>query len=93
MNTQPPKDFVTFDEAASYLAISRSQIYALVKRRIITPFKPKGKRVYFRLSNLNDFIEGGQVSTLDKIKKGKATDGGASPSNSSNVENRSPPRN
>jgi excisionase family DNA binding protein len=90
MKTEQQKDFVTFDEAAAYLSVSRSQIYVLIKQKKLTPFKPQGKRVYFRKKHLDEFIQQGEVITMEKPKHERATKGIPPLSEGPNLEKLSP---
>ncbi len=46
-------------EAADYLNISVTMLYRHVKDGRIRAFKPSGKKLYFRIEDLDSWIEGG----------------------------------
>ena len=47
---------LTFSQAADYLNLSKSYLYKLTCTGQITFFKPNGKKIYFRKSDLNNFL-------------------------------------
>lgn len=55
-------------EAAEYLSLSVNTIYQKVKRREI-PYSKRNGRLYFDKQKLRDYIEGGQVKSIDEIRK------------------------
>ena len=55
-------------EAAEYLSLSVNTIYQKVKRREI-PYNKRNGRLYFDKQKLRDYIDGGQVKSIDEIRK------------------------
>jgi excisionase family DNA binding protein len=47
---------LTVAEACQFLNLSRSQIYRLTSQNQITFFKPGGKKIYFKKSDLNNWL-------------------------------------
>ena len=47
---------LSFLEAAKYLDVSRSYLYKLTSLNKITHFKPNGKKIYFKKSDLDKYI-------------------------------------
>ena len=47
---------LTVTEACQFLNLSRSQIYRLTSENRITFFKPGGKKIYFKLSDLKSWL-------------------------------------
>jgi excisionase family DNA binding protein len=47
---------LTLKEAAEYLDLSEAHVYYLVHTNKMTYYKPGGKRIYFRKSDLNVYI-------------------------------------
>lgn len=70
--TDPPQtdNYIGVDEAAAFVRLKKSTIYKLVSTRKI-PFNKtdKGKRLYFRPSELRAWIESGRNLTLDELKQ------------------------
>lgn len=66
---EPPKDPIFgIKEASRFLGIAIPTIYTKTSKGIIPHFK-KGKRLYFRESELRNWIEDGRISTLEDEKE------------------------
>lgn len=50
------KEILSFKEALIYMDVSPSFLYKLTSKRIITFFKPSGKRIYFKRSDLDKWM-------------------------------------
>lgn len=50
------KDILSFNEAKLYLDVSASFLYKLTSDEKITFFKPNGKLIYFRKSDLDNWL-------------------------------------
>ena len=59
--TQQDTIWLDFSEAANYLRIKKSHLYQLTKRKALKFFKPTGKNVFFRKSDLDEFMLSGEV--------------------------------
>ena len=68
------KKYLTVDEAAKYLSISRKQIYNLRAGNKIPYYKLEGK-ILFKISELDKFIEKNKVESLSELIQ-KAKNGG-----------------
>ena len=64
---------LTLQEACIYLDISSSTLYKLTSKNKIPHFKPNGKKIYFRKSDLNDWLFRNRVSTAEELEQ-KAID-------------------
>lgn len=67
------KEVLTLDEAASFLGLSKSQIYRLTSTNAIPHYKPSGKYIYFDRAELIEWAKHNPVKTkreheLDAIK-------------------------
>lgn len=62
------KEALTFEQAWKYLKISASQLYKLVCKRIIPSFKPGGKLLYFKRSDLESWMLSNRKKTGKEIK-------------------------
>ncbi len=60
--------YLTTDEAAKYLKVSKSHIYRLVSDKIIAVHKV-GKRNFFLLKDLEDYIEVGRIESKFATEK------------------------
>jgi excisionase family DNA binding protein len=47
---------LTFREASEYLGLSKSHLYKLTSANKIAFFKPAGKMIYFKRSDLNKYL-------------------------------------
>ena len=60
---------LTTQEACIYLDISSSTLYKLTSKNKIPHFKPNGKKIYFRKSDLNDWLFRNRVSTAEELEQ------------------------
>ena len=61
-------EILTVDEAANLLKLAKQTVYQLVSARNI-PFNKKGKRLYFRRRELEQWISEGRKQTRQEIIK------------------------
>lgn len=61
------EDFITFDAACEYLGITSGQMYQYTHRKILPFYKPFGKKLYFKKSELNAVIGSGRVATNAEV--------------------------
>lgn len=50
------KPFLTFDEACQYLEISKSCLYKLTSGCLIPHYSPRGKFIYFKREELEEYV-------------------------------------
>jgi excisionase family DNA binding protein len=62
----PPDEWCDLVSAAKYLMIAEQTLYSYTSQRKIS-FQKKGKKLYFRLSDLNKWLESGRQKTVDEI--------------------------
>lgn len=67
------KSVLTMEEAASYLGMSKSNLYKLTSARLIAYSKPMGKQIYFERSELEKWCKRNRVAPLDEIESNAAT--------------------
>lgn len=60
---------LNIEEAAEFLDVSKSYLYKLTSKGEIPHYKPAGKRIYFLVDDLLDYIKSGRVKTKDEIEK------------------------
>ncbi len=74
------KDVLTFNETTEYLSVSSSHLYKLTSNNVITHYKPNGKKIFFKRSELDNWLTSHKIETNSKmdemasdylIKKGK----------------------
>ena len=63
---EPEKELLSIDEAADFLGISKQTIYQHVHYRKI-PHSKRGRRLFFRRSELNEWIDKGRKKTIPEI--------------------------
>ena len=47
---------MTLDEAAAYLHVSKSHTYQLTSKGLVAHFKPAGKKIFFKKSDLDAYL-------------------------------------
>ncbi len=68
-NSKPPKDtdeIMTVEQLSDYLTIARQTIYEKCSKKEI-PYFNAGKRLYFKKSVINDWINSGRRYTTDEL--------------------------
>ena len=50
------KEVLDFNDACQYLKLSSSHMYKLTSSQSIPHFRPNGKKLYFKRSELNDWL-------------------------------------
>lgn len=63
------KDFLSIDEVAAYLQISKSSVYKLTSSRELTVYKPNGKNIFILRSDLNNWIRRNPTLSNEEIEK------------------------
>jgi len=67
------KEVLSFNEACMYLNVSNSWLYKLTHLKKIPYYKPNGKMIFFKKSDLNDWLLRNRVSTDEELEQ-KAID-------------------
>lgn len=62
------KDVLTFEETCDYIGVSGSLLYKLTAAKAIPHYKPRGKMVYFKKLELNEWLLHNQVITVEQAK-------------------------
>jgi excisionase family DNA binding protein len=60
---------LTFEEACTYLNVSKSHLYKLTSSGMIPHYKPNGKMVYFSKPELDEWIMKNPVKTRSQISE------------------------
>lgn len=60
------QDFLNVKEAAEFLDYSKSYLYKLTQLKIIPHYKPNGKKLYFKISDLGNWITRNQIK-IEKV--------------------------
>ena len=57
------KDMLTMDDAVLYTGLGKSYLYFLTCKKKIPFYKPNGKNIYFKKSELNDWLQRNRVAS------------------------------
>ncbi len=63
------KEFLTLEETAEYLSLSKSAIYKLTSKKEIPFYNPGGKKLFFNRIELNEWITNGKVKSAFEIEQ------------------------
>ena len=66
---QQPEQILSFNETCSFLGYSKSYLYKLTHSRQIPHYKPNGKKLYFKRSDLEAWLLRNRVKTADEIEQ------------------------
>ena len=61
------KPILTTEEAAQYLGVSMAQLYRFTSERRIPHSKPTGRKMYFDRAQLETWMRGNPVRTVEEI--------------------------
>lgn len=61
------EDFITFEEACDYLGITSGQMYRYTHAKAFPFYKPFGKKLYFKKSELNAVIGSVRIAPMSEI--------------------------
>jgi len=62
------KTVFNFEEACSYLKISKSHLYKLTSQRLIPHFCPQGKKLYFKREEIDIWLLRNRKSSTEEIE-------------------------
>ena len=61
--------FIDINEASNYLRLKKSYLYNLVYLKQIPFYKPNGKKLYFKRSELSRWISQSKVRTVEEVRE------------------------
>lgn len=61
------KEVLNFNEACDYTGLSQSHMYKITSVSGIAFYKPGGKKVYFKRSDLDSFLLRNRVCTIEEL--------------------------
>ncbi len=64
---KPLKEFMTVDELADYLGLSKSAVYKITSKKEIPFYNPGGKKIYFKRIEVDAWIESGRVAPDNEV--------------------------
>jgi excisionase family DNA binding protein len=62
-------EYLTFEEGADYLNFSPSYLYKLTHQNKIPFYRPNGKKIRFKRSELNAWIEAKRVPAINELQE------------------------
>lgn len=63
------KDIMNAAEAANYLSMTKGLLYKLTSTHRIPFYKPMGKRIFFKASELDQWVNAGRVPTNRELQE------------------------
>ena len=73
IQAQEAKNILTLEEVAEYTHLSKSYIYKLTSRREIPCYKPNGKQLYFKRTEIDEWLLTNRKMTNKEIESEVAT--------------------
>lgn len=64
------KNFFSLEEAALYLSLAKSTLYKFTSLGKITYYKPNGKHILFQREDLDKWVLGGKIPSLNELRGG-----------------------
>lgn len=61
------KEFLSTEEVCSYLNVSKGYVYKLSFNNEVPKYCPGGKRIWFKKSELDAFVENGRIASQHEI--------------------------
>jgi excisionase family DNA binding protein len=65
----PQKGILSFKEALIYLDVSESLLYKLTSNRVITFYKPNGGKLYFKKSDLDNWMTQNELKSTRVLEE------------------------
>ena len=62
------KEILTVDDATVYLQLAKNCLYKMTSKKEIPFYKPGGKKIFFKKSELDDWIFKGKVLSNDELE-------------------------
>jgi excisionase family DNA binding protein len=65
------RPFMSIDEAADYLGLSKATLYQYTHRKVLDFYKVRGKKIYFLKEDLDQFImnDDNLVKSIDHLEE------------------------
>lgn len=63
------KETLDLGEAANYIHQSKSHLYKLTSQNLIPHYKPNGKKIYFKRSELDDWVLKNKAWSADELEQ------------------------
>lgn len=61
-------EYLTLEETAAYMGVTKVHVYRLMKARLITYSKPTGKIAYFKKSDIEEYFRRNTVPSFASLE-------------------------
>jgi len=62
------ENYVTIDVIADYLGFKKKTIYEMICKKTLPYYKPFGKKVYFKLAEIDELLQQSRCSTCIELE-------------------------
>ncbi|CAA0253127.1 DNA-binding protein [Tenacibaculum maritimum] len=62
------KEILTVDDAIIYLQLSKSCLHKMTSNKEIPFYKPGGKKIYFKKSELDEWVFNGKITSNNELE-------------------------
>jgi excisionase family DNA binding protein len=62
------KEFLTVEDATVYLQLSKSCLFKMTSKREVPFYKPGGKKIYFKKSEIDEWITNSKIESIIDIE-------------------------
>ncbi len=73
IQAQEAKNILTLEEVAEYTHLSKSYVYKLTSKGYISYYKPNGKQLYFKRTEIDEWLLTNRNKTNQEIEREIAT--------------------
>ncbi|WP_394772329.1 helix-turn-helix domain-containing protein [Mucilaginibacter sp.] len=62
------KEYLSTDEVSKYLDVSKAYVYKLSFLNELPKYCPTGKRIWFKKTDIDEFINKGRIASNDELQ-------------------------
>lgn len=66
-STSSNQKYLSLEEASEYLGLTKATLYRYTHERVIPFYKPGGRKIYFKSTDLDEYVENGRVKSNSEI--------------------------
>lgn len=66
---KPKRLFLSLKEAAEYMYLAKATLYKMTMKKTIPFYKPNGRRVYFLIEDLDNFIMRNRIKSETELDR------------------------
>ena len=63
------QNLLSLEQACQFTGLSKSSIYKLTAKRMIGFYKPSGKKIWFSIEQLSEFLTRNRYKSQDELKR------------------------